>query len=218
MNELIIFETPFQKKIIQRTLQAYQINVIGQMQTVYEVMCYDHAVDGYMSELTEKVLCDVLVRYDCFPLYITTSFDELREDDLHILEHLKTRPLSCHEHPRYEGDQRRTNFYCCIEVLNANDLHFVLAETFFRAAWSETLIITFTRPTYQLKISGKWIFKEAKYTHVLDARDELPFILPSHDALGFMWFTNGDAFKTVNQLKTILPENYKVDHIIDTET
>ncbi|WP_214855092.1 hypothetical protein [Exiguobacterium sp. s166] len=218
MNELTIFEIPFQKKSIQRTFQEYEINVIGQTQTVYEVMCYDHAVDSYMSELTEKVLCDVLVRYDCFPLYITTSFNELREDDLHILDRLKLRPLNCHEHPRYEGNQRRTDFYCCIEVLNANDLHFVLAETFFRAAWNETFIITFTRPMYQLKISGKWIFKEAEYTHVLDARDGLPFILPSHDALGFMWFANGDVFKTVDQLKTILPDNYEIDHIIDTET
>ena len=54
--------------------------------------------------------------------------------------------------------------------------------------------------------------------HVLDARDGLPFILSSHDALGFMWFANGDAFKTVDQLKTILPDNYEMDHIIDTET
>ena len=81
MNELTIFEIPFQTKSIQRKLQAYEINVLGQMQTVYEVMCYDHAVGGYMSELTEEVLYDVLVRYDRFPLYITTSFDELREDD-----------------------------------------------------------------------------------------------------------------------------------------
>lgn len=218
VNEPTIFEIPFQTKSIQRTLQMYEINVLGQMQTVYEVMCYDHAAGSYMSELTEEVLYDALVRYDRFPLYITTSFDVIQEDELHILEHLKTRPLSCYEHPRYEGDQRRTDFYCCIEVLNANDLHFVLTETFFRAAWSETFIITFTRPAYQLKTSGKWIFKEAKYTHVLDVRDGLPFLLPSHDALGFMWFANGDAFKTVGQLKTILPDNYKMDHIIDTET
>lgn len=218
MNELTIFEISFQTKSIQRTLREYEINVIGQMQTVYEVMCYDNEVKSDMSELTEEVLCEVLVRYDRFPLYITTSFDEIREDELHILERLKARPLNCHKHPRYEGDQRRTDFYCCIEVLNANDLHFVLAETFFRAAWSETFIITFTRYAYQLKTSGKWIFKEVKYTHVLDARDGLPFILPSHDALGFMWFANGDAFQTVEQLKTILPENYKMDHIIDTET
>jgi len=100
--------------------------------------------------------------------------------------------------------------------LNANDLRFVLEESFFRAAYSETFLITFARPTFELKTSGKWIFKEAKYTHVIDARDRLPFILPSHDALGFMWFSNGDAFQNVDQLQAILPTDYQIDYVLNT--
>lgn len=216
MNELTIDEYSFQSKSIQRMLQTSEINVLGHLQTIYEIICYDHAIGGFTSELTEKVLYDTLVRYNHFPLYIMTNFDEIREDEMHLLERLKSRPFVCCEHPRYEGDHRRTSFYCCIEVLNANDLRFVLEESFFRAAYSETFLITFARPTFELKTSGKWIFKEAKYTHVIDARDRLPFILPSHDALGFMWFSNGDAFQNVDQLQAILPTDYRIDHVLNT--
>ncbi|WP_290773650.1 hypothetical protein [Exiguobacterium sp. UBA6282] len=216
MNELTIDEYFFQSKSIQRMLQTSEINVLGHLQTIYEIMCYDHTVGSFTSELTEEVLYDTLVCYNHFPLYITTNFDEIREDEMHLLERLKSRPFVCHEHPRYEGDHRRTSFYCCIEVLNANDLRFVLEESFFRAAYSETFLITFALPTFELKTSGKWIFKEAKYTHVIDARDRLPFILPSHDALGFMWFSNGDAFQNVDQLQAILPTDYQIDHVLNS--
>ncbi|VWX34555.1 hypothetical protein [Exiguobacterium oxidotolerans] len=215
MNELTIAEYSFQSKSIQRLLQTSEINVLGPLQTIYEIMCYDHTEGGFTSELTEKVLYDTLVRYNQFPLYITTNFDEIREDEMDLLERLKSRPFVCHEHPRYEDDQRRTSFYCCIEVLSADDLHFVLKESFFRAAYSETFLITFARPTFELKTSGRWIFKEAKYIHVVDARDGLPFILPSHDALGFMWLSNGDAFQTVDQLKLILPTDYQIEHVLN---
>jgi len=216
MNELTIDEYSFQSKSIQRMLQTSEINVLNQLQTIYEIMCYDHTVGSFTSELTEEVLYDTLVRFNHFPLYITTNFDEIREDEMDLLERLKSRLFVCHEHLRYEGDHRRTSFYCCIEVLDANDLRFVLKESFFRAAYSETFLITFARPTFELKTSGKWIFKEAKYTHVIDARDRLPFILPSHDALGFMWFSNGDAFQTVDQLKAILPTDYQIDYALNT--
>ncbi|UKS57364.1 hypothetical protein [Exiguobacterium acetylicum] len=216
MNELTIFEQGFQTKYIQRKLRIYEINVLSQLQTIYEIMCFDHTVGVFTSELTEKVLYETLVRYNHFPLYITTNFDEKMEDEMDLLERLKSRPFVCCEHPRYEGDQRRTSFYCCIEVLNANDLRFVLKESFFRSAYSETYLITFARSAFELKTSGKWIFKEAKYTHVIDARDGLPFLLPSHDALGFMWFSNGDAFQTVDQLKVVLPTEYQIDHVLNT--
>ncbi len=216
MNELTIDEYSFQSKSIQRMLQTSEINVLGSLQTIYEIMCYDHTVGSFTSELTEEVLYGTLVRFNHYPLYITTNFDEIREDEMDLLERLKLRPFVCHEHLRYEGDHRRTSFYCCIEVLDANDLRFVLKESFFRAAYSETFLITFARPTFELKTSGKWIFKEAKYTHVVDTRDGLPFILPSHDALGFMWFSNGDAFQTVDQLKAILPTDYQMDYALNT--
>ncbi|QZY88116.1 hypothetical protein [Exiguobacterium acetylicum] len=216
MNELTIDEYSFQSKSIQHMLQTSEINVLGPLQTIYEIMCYDHTVGSFTSELTEEVLYDTLVRFNHFPLYITTNFDEIREDEMDLLERLNSRPFVCHEHPRYEGDQRRTSFYCCIEVLNANDLRFVLKESFFRAAYSETFLITFARHTFELKTSGRGIFQEAKYTHVVDARDGLPFILPSHDALGFMWFSNGDAFQTVDQLKAILPTDYQMDYALNT--
>lgn len=216
MNELTIDEYFFQSKSIQRMLQTSEINVLGHLQTIYEIMCCDHTIGSFTSELTEEVLYDTLVRYNHFPLYITTNFDAKMEDEMDLLERLKSRPFVCHEHPRYEGDHRRTSFYCCIEVLNANDLRFVLEESFFRAAYSETFLITFARPTFELKTSGKWIFKEAKYTHVIDARDRLPFILPSHDALGFMWFSNGDAFQNVDQLQAILPTDYQIDYVLNT--
>lgn len=216
MNELTIDEYFFQSKSIQRMLQTSEINVLGHLQTIYEIMCCDHTIDSFTSELTEEVLYDTLVRYNHFPLYITTNFDAKMEDEMDLLERLKSRAFVCHEHPRYEGDHRRTSFYCCIEVLNANDLRFVLEESFFRAAYSETFLITFARPTFELKTSGKWIFKEAKYTHVIDARDRLPFILPSHDALGFMWFSNGESFQNVDQLQAILPTDYQIDHVLNT--
>ncbi len=216
MNELTIFEQGFQTKYIQRKLRIYEINVLSQLQTIYETMCYDHTIGSFTSELTEKVLYDTLVRFNQFPVYITTNFDEKMEDEMDLLDRLKSRPFVCHEHPRYEGDQRRTSFYCCIEVLNANDLRFVLKESFFRAAYSETFLITFARPTFELKTSRRWIFKKAKYTHVVDTRDGLPFILPSHDALGFMWFSNGDAFQNVDQLIAILPTDYQIDHELNT--
>lgn len=216
MNELTIDEYFFQSKSIQRMLQTSEINVLGHLQTIYEIMCCDHTIGSFTSELTEEVLYDTLVRYNHFPLYITTNFDAKMEDEMDLLERLKSRPFVCHEHPRYEGDHRRTSFYCCIEVLNANDLRFVLEESFFRAAYSETFLITFARPTFELKTSGQWIFKEVKYTHVVDVLDGLPFILPSHDALGFMWFSNGDAFQNVNQLKLILPTDYQIDHVLNS--
>ena len=216
MNELTIDEYSFQSKSVQRMLQTSEINVLGPLQTIYEIMCYDHTVGSFTSELTEAVLYDTLVRFNYFPLYITTNFDELREDEMDLLERLKLRPFVYHEHPRYEGDQRRTSFYCCIEVVDVNGLHFVLKESFFRAAYSQTFLVTFARPKFELKTSGRWIFQEAKYTHVIDARDRLPFILPSHDALGFMWFSNGDAFQNVNQLKVVLPTVYQIDHVLNT--
>lgn len=216
MNELTIAEYSFQSKSVQCMLQTSEINVISPLQTIFEIMCYDHTVRSFTSELTEEVLYDTLVRHNQFPIYITTNFDEIREDEMRLLNRLKSRPFVCCEHPRYEGDQRRTSFYCCIEVLNANDLRFVLKESFFRAAYSETFLITFARPTFELKTSRRWIFKEAKYIHVVDARDGLPFILPSHDALGFMWFSNGDAFQNVDQLTAILPTEYQIDHELNT--
>lgn len=92
MNELTIDEYSFQSKSTQRMLQTSEINVLGQLQTIYEIMCYDHAVDSFTSELTEEVLYDTLIRYNHFPLYITTNFDEVREDEMHLLERLKSRP------------------------------------------------------------------------------------------------------------------------------
>ena len=86
MNELTIDEYFFQSKSIQRMLQTSEINVLGHLQTIYEIMCCDHTIGSFTSELTEEVLYDTLVRYNHFPLYITTNFDELREDEMDLLE------------------------------------------------------------------------------------------------------------------------------------